>query len=392
MIRQLLNGLVIFCAVTSTGAHAETIGLRFIVDHLLGQSEVQQQSVKARLSGNVAELNSYFENSKVNLRAEIAHIEFVHIENSDATVILSDMAQERLGFEQLFSRADEFGADYTFAIHGKLLLRGRRSCGKAFAVNKTIAEIATTRRAFAIIDFACGAHTLAHELGHLMGLNHGSKVNSCEPGRGHATALTPYANGYAEGECDGMSGADKFGTIMVGGWMKSINGDGHSNLRIFSNPRIRDLRCGTRQVCGDDLVGDSARTLNEHLAYYANHEEPDVHVLPYASSALSRCISSKYRWLEVNEMTELDCVDAEIDNLAGLEKLTSLKRIKLKCNPSADFLSLGKLPDSVETLDLSENVDAPCPVFALLKRKYGHRLIEPSHCFSPTSNMQAPNL
>lgn len=270
MIARLLLGLALCAALTA--ARAETIGLRFVVDTALGESAARRQATAEKLAGHVAELNSYFRNSDVALRGEIVGIDFSRIESVDVMDILADMESERRGFAGMFARAAEYGADYTFAVVGHLLLRGKRGCGRAVAVNQTVAEISTTRRAFAAIDIACGAQTLAHELGHLMGLNHGAAVAACEPSRGHTSAIAPYANGYGEGACDGRPAADKFGTIMVGGWMKAINGDGHSSLPMFSNPRIRDPRCGARGVCGDPASGDAARALNENARYYAGHE------------------------------------------------------------------------------------------------------------------------
>ncbi len=272
MVRLLLGAA--FWAVLSAAARAETIGLRFVVDAALGASAGQRQAASEKLATHVAELNAYFRNSEVNLIAEIVDIEFSPIGSVDVMAILGDMEGERNGFAGMFAKAAEYGADYTFSVVGHLLIRGKPGCGRAYAVNKTVAEIASTRRAFAAIHIACGAQTLAHELGHLMGLNHGHAVDACQPGRGHTTAIAPYANGYGEGRCDGKPGANKFGDIMVGGWMREISGDGRSSLPMFSNPRIRDPRCGSRGICGDPEIGDAARALNENARYYAGHEEP----------------------------------------------------------------------------------------------------------------------
>jgi hypothetical protein len=183
------------------------------------------------------------------------------------------MEHERNGFEALFQKAYEYGADYTVAMPSKLLMNGKPGCGRAYAVNKTIEAISDPRRAFAVVNFVCGAHTLAHELGHLMGLNHGSLVARCNPGMGHTTAITPYANGYAEGNCDGKPQAGEFGDIMVGGHMREIMGNDKGNLSMFSNPRIHDERCGPNQTCGDPLTGDAARALSENAHYYAGHKK-----------------------------------------------------------------------------------------------------------------------
>lgn len=365
------------------------LGLRFIVDHTLGQTEKQQQAVKAGLARNVAELNGFFASSEVNLAAEIVQIDFARLESVDAMTLLEDMARERGGFDRMFAKADEYGADYTFAIVNQLLLRGKRSCGRAYAVNKTVAEISSTRRAFAVIDIACGAHTLAHELGHLMGLNHGERVDACQPDMGHKTAIAPYANGYAEGNCDGKPGPGKFGTIMVGGWMAAINGDGRGSLRMFSNPRIRDPRCGISGRCGNPETGDAARALNENAIHYASHEEPDVHVLPYGSPALAYCVARKYKFFEISELENLECEGGAIDNISGIERLSNLKYIDLGNNRIVDFSPLAQLSANiVEAIDLSGNSLAFCPSIASLFHKFGRRVTPPRHCHIQTDDLR----
>lgn len=183
-----------------------TIGLRFIVSKELGQSTEQRRDTETILKQYVSGLNDIYRNSKIMLRGEIKDIHYAKIEPVDARQILQEMAREQNGFASLFRQANEFGADYTIAVVPKLEIRGKARCGRAFAVNQTIEEISSTRRAFAVINIhpACGAQTLAHELGHLMGLNHGTLVDSCLPNQGHTSALTPYAK-------TGMAG----GTAMV---------------------------------------------------------------------------------------------------------------------------------------------------------------------------------
>lgn len=280
---------LLFCMMAvSFTAQAETIGIRFVVAGVLGQTEVQRQTVRAVLDKRVEELNSYYRNSDVALQAGIVNVDFSPIKAAVDVEILEDMALERNGFEDLFERAGQFGADYSIAIVSELLIFGKRGCGRAYAINKTVAEISSTRRAFAVIDFACQAHTLAHELGHLMGLNHGVIVDRCEPNRGHLTAIAPYALGYGVGNCDGKPQPGEFGTIMVGGNMKKVNGDDQSSLRMFSNPRIKDERCGASHICGDPETGDEARALNENARYYAAHEEPDVQISPLSKLGTAR--------------------------------------------------------------------------------------------------------
>ncbi|MFA6016275.1 MAG: zinc-dependent metalloprotease family protein [Gallionellaceae bacterium] len=255
----------------SAHLHAETIGIRFIVSEELANTPKQRLTTQSKLVQYVAELNERYRNSEVNLQAKIVDVEFAQITSVIDTQIIKDMALEQNGFSGMFRKAHEFGADYTIAMPGKLLTNGKPGCGRAYAVNQTIDAISDPRKAFAVVNFVCGAHTIAHELGHLMGLNHGSLVDACYPNKGHTSAIASYANGYAEGNCDGKPQIGEFGDIMVGGHMSTIMGNSKGNLAIFSNPRIHDERCGENKSCGNSLIGDAARALNENARYYAEH-------------------------------------------------------------------------------------------------------------------------
>lgn len=365
----------------AAGARAEMIGISFVVSEDMGRSAAQRQAAQVALEKYVKELNGYYRDSEVVLQAEIVDVEFSRIEAVEAVQILDDMAHERNGFTAMFQRADEFGADYTVAVTNNLLIRGKRLCGRGYAVNQTLEAISSTRKAFAVINFVCGAHTLAHELGHLMGLNHGFLVDRCQPHMGHTSAITPYANGYAVGNCDGKPQPGEFGDIMVGGWMGVINGNDKSSLRIFSNPRMHDERCGTNKICGDAATGDAARALNENARYYTAHEEPDVHTLRYGSAELLSCINKKYRGKEIMELEELVCPNSGIGDIAGMERLAALRRIDLSGNPLGDVGPLEKLPpDRIERIDLRGSSRISCKALARLNERLPGKLLQPASC------------
>ncbi|WP_432746029.1 M12 family metallo-peptidase [Methylobacter sp. G7] len=362
-------------------AEAATIGIRFVVSDDLGQSATQRQATQAKLESYVEKLNGYYRNSEVVLQVEIVDVEFSRIEAVDIMQILDDMAHEQNGFDAMFKKADEFGADYTVAMPSKLMMQGKPGCGRAYAVHRSVEAISSTSKAFAVVNFVCGAHTLAHELGHLMGLNHGTLVDFCNPGMGHTSAIAPYANGYAVGNCDGKPQSGEFGDIMVGGHMREIIGNDKGNLPIFSNPRIHDERCGINRTCGDVAIGDAARTLNENAHYYAAHEEPDVHTLHYGSAELFACIRKKYRDKEIAELEELVCPNAEISNVADLEKLRALRHIDLSGNRLEDVGLLGQLsPDRIERIDLRGNDRLSCTSLHDLVRRFPGKVVSPIRC------------
>lgn len=370
-------------AYFAAGACAETIGIRFVVSDDLGRTAEQQRATQATLKKYVSELNERYLNSEVALNAEIVQIEFSRIEAVDDVQIIDDMVHERNGFAAMFQRADEFGADFTVAMPSKLMMNGKPGCGRAYAVNQSVEAIANPRKAFAVVNFVCGAHTLAHELGHLMGLNHGSLVDFCNPKMGHTSAIAPYANGYAVGNCDGRPQSGEFGDIMVGGYMREIIGNDKGNLPIFSNPRIHDERCGKNKACGDAAIGDAARALNENAHSYASHEEPDAHTLHYRSVELLECINKKYRGREVAELQEFACSNSAIGNIEGMERLTSLRRIDLSGNLIGDVSPLEKLPpERVERIDLRGNNWVSCKSLSGLEDKFPGKVLRPVSCLA----------
>jgi len=362
---------------------AETvpIGIRFILSDDLGLDAAQRQASQAKLETYVEELNSYYRNSEVMLQAEIVDVEFSRIEAIDVMRILDDMAHQQNGFDTLFKKADEFGADYTVVMSNNLMVHGKRWCGRAVAVNKTPESIASTRSSYAVINFICGSHTLAHELGHLMGLNHGVLVDRCQPNLGHTSAIATYANGYAEGNCDGEPQPGEFGTIMVGGHMSEINGNNKGSLPMFSNPRIRDRRCGVNHICGDPVIGDAARALNENSRYYAMHEEPDVHTLRYGSVELLACIGNKYRGKEIAELEELTCPNADISKIDGIEKLNALRRIDLSGNRLVDIGPLEQFSsDRIDEINLQGNGRLSCSSLDTLAERFPGKVLRPIRC------------
>lgn len=266
-------GCVLLYFVLLGAVKGATIDIRFIVKDTLGPNAEARQQVSEQLRAYIAELNGYYRNSAVNLHAELANVTFRPIPALEATAVLQDIKHERNGFEDLFIEARTWGADFTLAVTDLLLIDGASRCGSAYAVNQTLADLASSRTAFAVINYACGAHTLAHELGHLMGLNHGHVVAQCQPVPDNTAALRSYANGYGVGNCDQRYQEGEWGDIMVGGWMQTISGQGHKNLPLYANPRIHDPRCGVKQTCGDPLIGDAARMLNEFAEIYAKHEK-----------------------------------------------------------------------------------------------------------------------
>ncbi|MBF0275537.1 MAG: hypothetical protein HQK84_09930 [Nitrospinae bacterium] len=360
---------------------AEEIGLQFLVKETV-TDYTQRENKTKKINAIVNEVNSYFLKSGVNLYATVNYIAFQPIRSNDTVTILQEMYERRGDFITLAVTADEYGADFTIAIADGMRLNGKNACGRGYDVNQTVEEISQSKRAVAVIQLVCGAHTLAHELGHLMGLNHGFLINSCIPGKGHTSAIEPYANGYAEGNCDGRPQAGEFGTIMVGGWIRNVNGHNKSSVEIFSNPDIYNKSCGKKGRCGDLNSANAAKALNKYAKIYASHEEPDVHTLFYKDNALKECMRKNYKRKEVTELKKLTCQNFKIKSLTGLEQLNHLETIDFSNNEITSIIPIMKTPPNQLTeINLEGNITIPCREIKTLKEyaKDAH-ITEPKHC------------
>lgn len=266
---------LVLTTLFSTFTFAESFGIRFVVDDTSLQSPESRDLMVRNLNHKVDDINTIYRDSEVDLTARIVDIQFSTMQDRNLVVILQDMQLKKGAFIDFVSKADQHGADFTVAAVPGLQTKsywqqGKRNiCGAAHG-SWNRQDIKSVDKAYAVINPSCGSSSLAHELGHIMGLNHGVAMTRCFPDKKESIPITPYAFGYSEGECNGKPSPEKFGDIMTGGLMQYIDGSPRW-MNIFSNPRILRPECGTRGVCGDPEIGDAARALNENSRYFIKY-------------------------------------------------------------------------------------------------------------------------
>ncbi len=386
MIRKIASGLAIMFSGLSVSAHAADIGIHIAIDNALVTATTTQQQLREQMEAFIFELNEYYDDSNIDLRGVTENVEFIDISNNgqltNATTILNNIGNEVGDFQGVFNDADRFGADYIVAIVGSL----SGVCGQAMAVNTTQANISTTRRAYAVSRLDCDADTFAHELGHLMGLAHGNRVATCLSNNAHMTALTPYARGWAEGNCNQANDQDEFGTIMVGNWLYLVTGWGNINnfkVPLFSSPNLTHATCGADDNCGDAANGDAARALNENRNTYSAHEARDVDLLNYSDARFQNCLSSNYREAEVATLNNLNCSNYNISSIFGLEQLANLRQIDLSNNRIVNLSPLDTFsPAAITNINLSGNDTALCHQLDRLQQRYPGVISVPDKCFN----------
>jgi hypothetical protein len=273
--------LFIVFSVFSTLAFAENFGIRFVVDDASLNSPESQARMAKNLNRMVEELNLIYKDSEVDLTARIVDIQFSRMQDRNLVVILQEMQLKNGVFLDFISKATHYHADFTIAVVQGLQTKSYwkyskgNICGAAHG-SWSVQDMMSVEKAYAVINPSCSSSTLAHELGHIMGVNHGVAMTRCFPNKKESIPITSYGFGYSEGECNSKPSPEKFGDIMTGGLMLLINGN-PSSIKIFSNPRIRRPECGVRGICGDPKTGDAARALNENARYFIKYHPTTRH-------------------------------------------------------------------------------------------------------------------
>lgn len=245
--RSLLAGLRSVAAISTMAisgitlcgmANAEEVDLLMLYDdysyqHFDGQPETAMRNW-------VDQINAAYENSNVDIQLRLVGTLRHQIEGSSMGDVLGKLRQQ----EFVQQKRDELGADFVSQLHQT----GR--CGVGYvSVNKWWA--------YNVVGPTCGPLTLAHELGHNMGLMH-SRRQGDEGG-----ARYRYGLGY---------GVDNyFGTIMSYYWLFS-----GQRASKFSNPRIDcvGLPCGIPE--GEPEEADASKALNNVRAELAGFMETKV--------------------------------------------------------------------------------------------------------------------
>ena len=229
--------------------------------------------IKAKIDLMVAATNTAYTHSAVNQRIKAVAVEEVAYTEVDSETDLARLHDPGDGYmDEVHDIRDRFGADIVMLIRRGILGEVSRS----YLMTRVSLDHASF--AFGVVASAGGARHFAHELGHIMGLNHDRFV-SCESGNCEAAAF-PYAYGYVNqpGLRPGAPASKRWFTIMAyNDQCKLVACQG---LMRFSDPE---------QTYQDDPLGiaglapsnsrtngpsDAVRALNRARGYVANFRQP----------------------------------------------------------------------------------------------------------------------
>lgn len=219
-------------------AHAAQIDLLVLYDdhsasRLQGEPAVVMKSWQDQI-------NAMYRNSQVDLQLRIVGVERNNLAASDMTQALTTIARS----QAVAQIRDRVGADFVTQLHQS------GNCGVGYlSVHPSYA--------FNVLGPGCGPATLAHELGHNMGLNHSRAQGD--------TSGTEFRYGLGHG----VNGA--FGTLMTYEWYYRA-----AKMSVFSNPRVmcRGYPCGVE--AGAPGEADAARAINNVKDRLANFRPTKV--------------------------------------------------------------------------------------------------------------------
>lgn len=224
-----------------------------------------QSKLYAHVVSLIQQTNAYFEQSDVNLRVRLVHLHRLQNDESGfGTIDLDHLTYEDGVWDEVHTLRDQHGADVVMALVPQYLRSiddpAQSFCGLAW-INAPGTPDDGDTFAFGVISGAfgstgnghCGARIFAHELGHILGLNHDYL---------HATELAAFDDSYGYRF---FSGNRLYATIMS--YIDDDETDFGRYINFYSNPSIQYAGGAT----GERGFANATSTLNRIASYAAGH-------------------------------------------------------------------------------------------------------------------------
>ncbi|AKJ29761.1 RICIN domain-containing protein [Caldimonas brevitalea] len=219
-------------AAGSCAAQAVTLDLLVLYDtHTQNHFDGQPQTA---IRNWVDQVNAIYANSQVDVQLRLVGTQLHNADGNDMGDVLGRLRQN----STIARRRDELGADFVTQLHR------HGACGVAYMAVSASA-------AYSVVGPQCGPYTLAHELGHNMGLSHSRRQGDTRGAR------YEYALGH---------GVERlFGTIMA--YAHVFNAP---RIGKFSNPRqtCSGQPCGVPE--GQSQQADAVKAINNVRAELEN--------------------------------------------------------------------------------------------------------------------------
>ena len=249
--------------ICAPSVHAAEVDLLVLYDS--HTATYFNQQVETAMQNWVVQINNAYADSQIDLKLRLVGAVAHEEDGSDMEGVLTNLRQDSTAI----SLRTKYGADFVTQLHKT------GNCGIAyFTVNR--------EWAWGVVGPDCGPLTLAHELGHNMGLAHSRKQGDTTGSR------------YAYGLGHGVDGS--FGTIMTYAWLYTNRANGR--LARFSNPDVSCLGVPCGVPAGQSDQADAARAINNvknELAAFRSAASQSSISSQVASSRSSSVVSSTPR-------------------------------------------------------------------------------------------------
>ncbi|WP_044403153.1 zinc-dependent metalloprotease family protein, partial [Pseudomonas sp. FeS53a] len=218
------------------------------------------RDMDARIASYIEYANNAYKKSNVNLRLRLVHRQLLDwasyptVSSRDLAAFAADSRVQQL--------RETYGADMVHLIGRTQDGQGYGVCGIGYVLsgqkNSGTFNSGSANSAYAITGVDCSLSTMAHEIGHNMGLRHSYEQDQTE---GY------YQSDWHQGTFEWSRGygvQGQFSTIM--GYPHVFNA--RVQAPLFSSPRVVDSTCAN-QACGQENHADAARALNAMAAQIA---------------------------------------------------------------------------------------------------------------------------
>lgn len=222
------------------------------------------RDIDARIASYIEFANNAFKKSNVNLRLRLVNRQqltwasYPTISAKDLSAFAADPRVQQL--------RETYGADVVQLISRTQVGQGYGVCGIGYVLsgpkNSSTFQSGAWASAYGITGVDCSLSTLAHEIGHNLGLRHSYEQDQTE---GYYTYL---ARGIHQGTFEwgrGYGVQGRFATIMA--YPQAFNAPVQAPL--FSTPALSDSTCAN-QACGRASFADAARALNDMATQIAS--------------------------------------------------------------------------------------------------------------------------
>ncbi len=241
-------------ATTAAATASKTIDLLVYYTPGMVSAYGSVNAVATRIDALIAAANQAYLAGGLGYQVRRVGLDPISLDDKTSNNTLLNQMNARSGtFSTMNARRDQLGADLVTVIR-PLYAQAQGGCGVGYVSGYGGTDVGLyadyglsvlgdgNDRAGQTVY--CEALTLAHELGHNMGLMHDRATVATQGG---GTGVTPYAYGYAV--------AGRWGTIMSYTYPRQIK---------FSNPM--DYTCGTKERCGlpetDAASADNVKALS----------------------------------------------------------------------------------------------------------------------------------